>query len=277
MITFGKTHPSLMIKDLSSALTIRVWPPLLPAVIGLLVLASAPSQAQVLVNYTFESLTNGALVGQDGWTAGGTTSPVIANGPVGSVDTTKVAANATTTGVAVAKKTFFGAGSLSSSSIVTLQVDVSRAPGGSNISGFGIGSSSGMSAYFGIAGNTFIIRNEAYGATFNATNLTANIGDWYTVQSVWDLSTGTGSLFVKNLTAGQTSFTQLTFGAQSTVTLGLTTAVDTWTTAYVRLAESGASASYLDNISAVAVPEPATISLLLGLGFFVILLRRKNH
>ncbi len=278
MIVFGKTNSSLMIKDLSSALTVRVWSLLLPTVIGLSLLMGAPcAQAQVLVNYSFESLVSGALIGQDGWAAGGTVSPVIANGPAGSVDTTKVAANATSAGTAVAKKTFFAANTLSTSSVVTLQFDVSRAAGGSNINGFGIGSSSVMATYFGITGSTFIIRDEAYGTTFSATNLTANIGDWYTVQSVWDLSTGTGSLFVKNLTAGQTSFTQLTFGAQSTVTLGLTTAVNTWTTGYVRLADSSSSAGYIDNLSAVTVPEPATVSLLLGVGLFVILLRRKSH
>jgi hypothetical protein len=243
--------------------------------VGACTLISSTSHGQTLIDYTFEGLTNGALVGQDGWALGGVgnISPTVA-----ALGGSQVAGNATTTGAVIAKKSFFTAGDLSSSETVTLEFDAVRtAPGGSNLSVFGIGSSSVTSAYFGLASNQFIIRGENFGTTYAVTNLTADVGDVFTIQSVWNLSTGMATLYAKNITDGATEFTQLTFaGGVTSVSLGISTNVGTWTTGYIRTAQSGASAGYLDNLSAVAVPEPAVSGLLAGASLAFVLAGRRR-
>jgi hypothetical protein len=242
---------------------------------GISVLTSAASFGQTLIDYNFNSLSNGVLVGQDSWALGsaGFVSPAVA-----TVGGSQVAANSASTGTSIAKKTFFAAGDVSSSETVTLAFDAARtAVGGTNTSVFGIGSSSATSAYFGMISNNFIIRGENFGTTYTATNLTADVGDVFTIQSVWNLSTGMATLYAKNITDGATEFTQLIFtGGVTSVSLGITTDVSTWTTGYVRTAQSGASAGYLDNLSAVAVPEPGVSGLLLGGGLAFLLARRKR-
>lgn len=241
---------------------------------GLGVLTSTASFGQTLIDYNFNSLSNGALVGQDSWALGaGAVSPTVA-----TAGGSQVAANSASTGTSLAKKTFFSAGDVSTSETVTLTFDAARtSTGGTNISVFGIGSTSTTSAYFGMISNTFLIRGENFGTTYTATNLTADLGDVFTIQSVWDLSTGTATLYAKNITDGATEFTQLIFtGGVTSVSLGLSTDVSTWTTGYIRTAQSGSSAGYLDNLSAVAVPEPGILGLLLGTGLAFLLARRKR-
>jgi len=238
-------------------------------------MAPSTSHGQTLINYNFEGLSNGALVGQDGWVLGGVgnVSPTVA-----TYASSQVAGNAASTGTVIAKKTFFTAGDLSSSETVTLEFNVVRtAPGGTNFGVFGIGSASTTSAYFGLASNQFIIRGEGFGTTYVATNLTADVGDLFTLQSVWNLSTGMATLYAKNITDGATEFTQLTFtGGVTSVSLGLSTNVSTWTTGYIRTAQSGSSAGYLDNLSAVAIPEPGVSSLLLGTSLGFLFARRRR-
>lgn len=248
---------------------------LLLLAVGACVWFPSDSRAQTLVTYNFEGLSNGALVGQDGWALGttGFVSPTVA-----TAGGSQVAANSTSTGTSLAKKAFFTAGEVSSSETVTLSFDAARTgTGGTNMNAFGIGSSSATSAYFGMVSNNFIIRGESFGTTYTATNLTADLGDVYTIRSVWNLSTGMATLYAKNITDGATEFTQLTFaGGVTSVSLGITSDVSTWTTAYIRTAPSDASAGYLDNLSAVAVPEPGVSGLLLGAGLAWVLARRKR-
>jgi len=243
--------------------------------VGACTVISATSHGQTLIDYTFDGLSTGALVGQDGWALGGVgnISPTVAAFGGG-----QAAGNATTTGAVIAKKSFFTAGEISSTETVTLEFDAVRtAPGGSNMSVYGIGSSAVTSAYFGLASNQFIIRGENFGTTYVATNLTADVGDVFTIQSVWDLSTGMATLYAKNLTDGATEFTQLTFsGGVTSVSLGISTNVSTWTTGYIRTAQSGSSAGFLDNLSAVAVPEPGVSGLMLGAGLAFVVAGRKR-
>lgn len=260
----------------SSFLPFLSWKSLVVLVaLGTGSLLPGTSHGQTLINYNFNGLANGDLVGQDGWVLGaaGNISPTVA-----SAGGSAAAGNATTTGTVIAKKSFFAAGDVTSSETVTLTFDAVRtAAGGSNFSVFGIGSSSTTSAYFGLAANSFIIRGEGFGTTYTATNLNADVGDWFTIQSVWNLSTGTATLFAKNITDGATDFTQLTFaGGASSVSLGIATDVSTWTTGYIRTAQLGSSAGYLDNLSAVSVPEPGVSGLLLGAGLAFVLARRKR-
>lgn len=259
------------------SLTRNLRQPALVLAASLLSLAAAP--AQTLINYNFNSLSTGALVGQDGWAVAtqGYVSPSIANGPVGSVDTTLVAGNSASTGTSMAKKSFFSSGTLSSASTVTLEFDAARTTtGGTNLSTYGIGSSSTISAYFGLISNNFVLRGENFGTAYTATNVTANVGDWFTIRSVWDLSTGMATMYVKNLTAGATSYTQIIFtGGVTSVSLGLTSNVSTWTSGYIRTAQSGSSTGFLDNLSAVAVPEPGT-TLLIGGGLLALFVFRRR-
>lgn len=105
------------------------------------------SQGQTLISYNFNSLSNGNLVGQDSWALGaGGISPTVAN-TFGS----QALANASTAGNVIAKKSFFTAGDVSTSETVTLEFDAARTTsGGTNLSVFGIGTTSTTSAYFGL-------------------------------------------------------------------------------------------------------------------------------
>lgn len=244
-------------------------------------------KAQTLVNTNFDSLTDGDIAGQGGWVAlSGAKTATILSGPAGSLDTSKtVGRNLTggdTTPALIKNTGLFSSGSLSSSSIVTLTFDV-YAAGANSISFYGIGAASytgGPSAQFGVFNGAWTIRGENSGSITNAVNssgtaLSITTGSWYRVQSVWDLSANSGAgsatLSILNLTAGETDYTTLYFNAaqtQSTVSLGIASAASTWTSAYIRAGQnSGNGLAYLDNLSAVAIPEPAISGLvLLGMG-----------
>jgi len=246
-----------------------------------------PAQATVIVNENFNSLSADNLNGQGGWAllTGITSAPQVTTG-VG-INTTKVVGQATTgTTAAVARNTsYFSAGTLTGSeTAVTLTFDVYADVGGS-IEFFGIGGTYGSgyspSAQFGIMSGNWAVRGENYGTISNPVNssnviLTPTLDKWYSVQSVWNLSSGTVTLAIKNLTDGETSYTPLYFNAaqtQSTVAMSFTN-ISSWNSAYVRSSNSSNGAGYLDNLHVDTVPEPSGATLgLFSLAIFVALRR----
>lgn len=239
-----------------------------------------------LVSYNFDSLSTGALAGQDNWAVtSGAISPLIsANNATSSYsDLTNVAdrSSAATGTPLVRNSSLFSAGSLNSSGLLTLSMNVYVGGAGST-SFFGIGGPSyagggGMSASFGILNGLLSVRQEgnatANGTVFNAktsSNGTISLATgWYTLQSVWDLSTGTATLAYKNLTVGDTSFTTVYFDAAQTQTteslVNGTFNPATWNSVYLRtgITATGSGVGFVDNLSVLVspVPEPATVAL----------------
>jgi hypothetical protein len=255
----------------------------------------------VLVDYDFNSLSTGALVGQDGWTqgaiAGPGISPSVALSPntANYVGSNAASSSASTPGVGVAYNVEFAPGSVTGSSVIRLEMDVYR-PSGAPVAFMGIGQSSTTytSAYFGISGNQFQLRASNFGTSYAVSGANFNAGEWYTVAAEWDITTGMATMYAKNLTdpsatAWQTNttdagdgFRQLYFGAgltTPTVSLGIpgsgTGSVANWDSAFIRMSPSGSTA-YLDNISVEIVPEPGT-SLLVGLAATTLVIFRRRR
>lgn len=262
---------------------------------GALLLAAATlfntkSDAAPLVDYNFNSLTAGPLNTQDGWSTLNTRiSPTVAIGPGGSPSNTSLMlTNATTAGDAMTRKVFFTAGSVNNLSTITLTADF-YAGGNGSVEVFGVGAPSYNtvpSAQFGIFGGNFWLRGEANGAiatplTSGNAAIAATLGQWYQIQSVWNLSAnngaGSATFAIKNLTAGETAFTSLYFDAaqtQTTASLGIATNPNTWTSGYVRMGGSAIGVGYIDNLN--VVPEPST-AILLGLGLAGLLVPKRRR
>ena len=271
--------------------------------LAILLAGTAPSFATVLVNYNFESLSTGSpLVGQDGWTQAATGGPGISPSVAASPNTANyVGSNAASTsasssGVSMAYNIEFTAGAVTTSSIVRMEFDVYR-PSGSPVAFLGIGQSSAtvVPPYFGISGNQFQVRAHNFGTLTAVSGANFNAGEWYRVAAEWNLSTGLGTMYAKNLTdplatGWQTNTTdagggwrQLYFGASltnPTFALGIPGSgpgsVANWDSAFIRTSPSGVT-SYIDNITVTVVPEPGT-SLLFGLAAtsLFVFRRRRN-
>ncbi|MBE2204911.1 MAG: PEP-CTERM sorting domain-containing protein [Chthoniobacterales bacterium] len=266
-----------------------------------LLLGTFPSFGTVIVNYNFNSLSTGDLVGQDGWTQGATSGPGISPTVALSPNTTNyVGSNAassssSSSGVGVSYNIEFTAGTVTTSSLVRLEFDVYR-PSGSPVAFLGIGDSSTSvtSAYFGISGNQFQLRAHNFGTNNVVSGANFNSSQWYRVASEWNLTTGMATMYAKNLTdplatAWQTNTTdagggwrQLYFGAgftNASVALDIpgsgTGSVANWDSAFIRMNPSGAT-SYADNLNVQLIPEPGT-SLLAGMGAASLLFFRRRR
>lgn len=255
-------------------------------------LASASTHAQILT-YDFNNLVVGDLVGQDSWTlaSGAGQSPDVRDyqSTIGS-GLGVGQGNASSTLVASAARDFGNFG-LTGSEILTLEFDYYTASGTRGLAFFGIGDNA-ASVVPAVFGNTpggtntaWMIRAQGNGTIYNALDSNGVVigpqaSKLYRVRSVWDLSAnsgaGAGSLFIKNVTDGDTSFTQLFFDqAQtvSTVSLGITENYANFSSVYLRLPVSN-SFSQIDNLS--VVPEPSSFALVVaGLASFVALHRRR--
>lgn len=259
------------------------------SLIALSAFLASPASGQTLINYNFNSRSAGALNGQDGWTASeGANGAQVAATPVnaGGGGTLGLTNGLTDAGMS-ATKSFFPANSITSTSIVTLTFDAIQVSS-PTVAQFGL-STGGSFPNFGIWNGTMAIRvNGDSGQTFIAKtpqgfDIAPINNHWYSFQSVWDFNTGLATLAYKDLTAGDTNYTQLYFNAaqtQSTVSLG-TINPSTWTTAYVRVGKTGTSGigygtGYLDNLSVVVVPEPHTVGLA-AIGLGALLLRSRNR
>lgn len=256
------------------------------SLIALTVALSPQAKGVTLINYNFNSLTTGTSVGgQDGWTS--TNNAQVLTTPVDVVGGTPGLSNGNTSSATFATKSFFSTNTLTSSDIVTLTFDAYQ-DSASSVAWFGIGYGS-SAATFGIWNGTIAVREEWDGVsgapihqakTSGNFDVTVNDDDWYSFQSVWNLSTRTATLYYKNLSAGDVNYTQLFFNqaqTQASVSIGTYSNVNTWTTAWLRVGTTATGTGYLDNLSAVAVPEPHTLALgLLGLGTFLAMRFRRR-
>ncbi|MBE2204915.1 MAG: PEP-CTERM sorting domain-containing protein [Chthoniobacterales bacterium] len=258
------------------------------SLIALTVALSPQAKGVTLINYNFNSLTTGTSIhGQDSWVSVSgsfNTPPQVATTPVnaGGGGTTGLTNGLEDKGSS-ARKNFFTAGTLTTSQTLTLTFDAIQVTN-QTIAQFGLGDGT---ANFGIWNGTMAIRSSAntFIAKTNAGWDVAPINNhWYSFQSVWNLSTNMASLYYKDLTNGDTSYTQLFFDQAQTVSqvsLGSFNPA-TVTDAWVRVGKTGAGGvgpgtGYLDNLSLVAVPEPHTLALgLLGLGTFLAMRFRRR-
>jgi len=101
---------------------------------------------------------------------------------------------------------------------------------------------------------------------------TGDLNDWYTLRLVADFAANTGTLYWKNLTQNNPSFTQI--GTIPNLLAGATYTPSQWNT--LIMAMPGNTQSQVDNlrVGTVEVPEPASLALLALSG--TMLLRRRK-
>ena len=260
--------------------------------IALTAVVMSPAKGQTIVNYNFNTLTSGTSVnGQDGWSSDGdnayrtpsqvAATPVNAGGG-GTLGLTN-GLGSVGTQASFANKSFFSAGTLTSTDKIVLTFEAIQVSTPS-VALFGLNAENALG--FGIWNGTVIVRsNGAYTGAKTASNndVTVLNNHWYSFKSEWDLSAATATLYMKDLTAGDTGYTQLFFNAaqtQATVSLGAITP-STWNNTWLRVGQSSSSTAgygtgYLDNLSVVVVPEPHTVALgALGLGMLMFRARRR--
>lgn len=253
--------------------------------LAMLAFGAGSLMAAPLIDYNFNSLTNNSsLVGQDGWVA--TQSPTLATPFVRTgtgVNTSLVASGAASGNNTASKRAFTNFGLTTSSSVI-LTFDLFGSTTGHELFGIGTSATNSSTATFGVWNGNFAVRGEN-SSLINAVNssggnVTVTASTWYRVQSVWDLSgSGSGSLFVMNLTAGESSYTQLFFDqaqTQATANLSLTSDRTTWNSAFVRMNSSAVAPGQIDNL--YVVPEPSVVVLLgaAGAAGLVFLRRRRS-
>lgn len=238
-----------------------------------LCLTAGPVLAQ---SHDFDSLSLALLAGQDGWTSPFNSSPNVVDGSLySSVDTTHVV-RGSNPGASVGLRLRGAPSTVLNSS--GLQTDASLG-GGSSLSIFALANSDADGAFsFGLQQKSspsfFFFRRSTMFAGNNTLTLPMAIGsgstDWYrllvNVDFLANGGDGSASMFVKDLTLGQTNFTPIA-GMQD-LNLGLTASnlannqVSDWTQFEIRVDNSG----MLDNISAgqavnVSTPEPGSLLL----------------
>lgn len=228
--------------------------------------------------YDFESLGFGALNGQDNWSfLAGDSAFIVTSGS--GANTTKVVGTGGSTSSNFAGRINdgnFSFGSLVGVTSLTLGFDTRYVSGGSDQALFYLNSASGstQSAYFGLNGDAFYV---------NANGIALPSGvdpnDWLSLRLVMDLTAnsgdGSGSLFYKNLTDGETSYAAVT-GMQD-MSLGLSIQDPTqWNRLMLRTGFY--EGNKIDNLfieTSSAVPEPSR-SLLAALGLCGLILRRRR-
>jgi autotransporter-associated beta strand protein len=247
-------------------------PPHLRMAITAMLVAASPALAQtVLIDYNFNSLTNGyPLAGQDGWvsfSSPGNAGPVVQTFTPTNLSAQQGAGWSTSgTGAAARAYRDFGDFNLMTGFTVTIEFDLVRV--GSNAQAMlGIGSAviaTDIPPTVGTfsTGGWFIRgANEAPGVS--AVDSLGNIivpirNNLYRVRSVWDLGASTASLAVMNLSAGATDFTALYFNAaqtQSTASLGTLGDVTLWDDLLVRTGGSNVTqGGFLDNAYVTTAP-----------------------
>lgn len=255
----------------------------------LLLLTAGSGSALVIVNDNFDTLTAGALVGQDSWAqASAGASPAVALSPTTANYTGSLAATSSaTTGTSMGYRIGFTAGTLTPSSKIRIEFDTYR-PGGTPLAFVGIGDSSAtyVPPYFGISGNQFQFRGNNFGTTAVASGANFEFTSWYRVASELDLATGTATFYAKNLTAPNATawetntgapdangFRQLYFGAGLTLpTASLGTipssglgAIVNWDSVFIRTSPTGAT-SYLDNITVTVLSDYSIWATSYGVG-----------
>ena len=235
--------------------------------------------AHAVVIYSFEGLSNGTLDGQDNWTSPSGAPFIVSDGT--GYDTSKVtgtAGSATSNFAIRANDGNFSFGSLVGVTTLTLGFDTRYVAGGNagtnNQSQFSLNSADSVtgSAAFGLNGNGLVINSS--GPVLPSG---LNFDDWFSLQLVMDLTAnsgdGSGSLFYKNLTDGDTGYTAVA-GLQD-INLDLSPLQDPtqWTRMVLRTGFY--EGNKIDNLYIASVPEPSC-ALLTALGLICLIPRRRR-
>jgi len=257
-----------------------------------LLTANFASAQVVLIDYNFNGLTtNSALAGQDGWinfSSSGNAGPTVRSFTPTGLSAQVGAGWSTSGGTAARAYREFDNFNLMTGFTVTIEFDLVRV-GTTGQAMLGIGSAvvnSNIPPTVGTFSTSgWGIRPNGEGTMVNALATNGNFilptqSNLYRVRSVWDLGAATGSLAVKNLSAGETAFTTLYFDAaqtQSTVSLGTLGDVTQWNDLLVRTGgNSFGQGGFVDNIYVTAVPEPSVVALLAGAAAVFLLARRRK-
>lgn len=230
------------------------------------------SAGRLLFSEDFNTCTNGELGGQGEWSLPGVAGPTVISG-VSGTDGTPAAGPAASavSGTIIAEKTVAGGIGVSPQISLVIEFDLTQNSTG-NLPGFGVGHASTVPAYMGVISQNLFIRGEGYGTIYKAYRadgnlFTAALGNRYRIRSAWttgaDDGKGLGSLYIKNLSVGETSFEQLFFddgagGLTSTAALDLATEPHEWGRVWLRLGNTGQQ-TYIDNIEvSLSAPVHAT-------------------
>ena len=239
-----------------------------------------PAHAAVFT-YNFESLSPGALSGQDNWTNSGASPFIVTTGS--GFDTTQVIGTSGSPGSNYATRVNnggFSFGSLVGVTSLTLGFDTRYVTGGNgginNQSLFYLddGATTG-SAFFGLNGNGLVINGS--GPVLPGT---LGFDDWFSLRLVMDLTAnsgdGSGSLYYKNLTDGDSGYTAVS-GLQN-IDLNLYPLQDPTLWNRMVLRTGFYEGNKIDNlfIETSAVPEPSR-ALLAALGIVGLILRRRRR
>jgi len=239
-----------------------------------------PAHAAVFT-YNFESLSSGALSGQDNWTSISGSSFIVTNGA--GTNTSQVVGTGGSAGSNFAGRVndgSFSFGSLAGVTSVTLGFDTRYVNGGtggvSNQAHFFLNNSpsgSTQSAFFGLQGNNLTINNAAFALPGGL-----NFDDWISLRLVMDLTAnggdGSGSLLYKNLTDGETSYSAVA-GLQG-INLNLDPLQNPLLWDRMMLRTGFYEGNKIDNLYIeTSVPEPSR-AFLVALGFAGFILRRRR-
>lgn len=131
-----------------------------------------------------------------------------------------------------------------------------------------------ISPYFGVADGQnpyFYIRSAGYGTTYNSTTIAIQ-DHWYEIRlqisvDATTLSNSTGTLYIRDVTAGETTFTALSDLTNINLGLGISQRNPANYTAWLL---KGGNGSEFDNLEfgtgTLPVPEPASVGVLGLLG-----------
>ena len=254
--------------------------------------SAALSQA---ASYTFESLTAGTLAGQDAWVdfgGAGSNHSVTTVAPAHVGGSTKVATGFDQS-VRVNDGNFSYNPHSATDTAALMEFDVRAGSGDTAVMALGrdlaFSTHSQLGPQFGIWGglNTFMIRGAVEGGISQAALTgTDSVNDWYRLRMVVDFTAnsgnGAGSLYVRNLTDGETDFRLAPVLSNINLQiLNMETASEnpgSWNSMYLRSAEAGTLFDDLNPNAFVApplVPEPSTC-VLVSLGLTVLLTSRRR-
>jgi hypothetical protein len=237
-------------------------------------------------NFTFDSLTLGSLVGQDGWTSSGTEpSPTLQIG--GGVNSTLAAAGSSPINGNAEEAAVHAGGGVggllgtggTSGQFITLQMQAMEHHYYQSVFGVGqrvsgsIFNNISLGFFMGISDGDVWFGREETGAITSYALLdikpTYNPGDWYEVKGVVDLlangGNGSGSLFVRDLTDGESLFTAVPDAQNVDLSILSSPAPNPaqWDGAVLWLSGGYGGSGAADTLSYQVVPEPASASLML--------------
>lgn len=254
----------------------KIWAVL---VIGML---SASAATASLFQEDFNSLSAGSIFGQNGWSNVGGSSSMQIGGAVGwdSLGDGNVAKNWATSGSQWIHNSNLA--TIAADSTITMEYDVylRDASAAASDAVISVGDGTAVYTYAGLWGGKFILRRNG-GPTLTAVDaggvdIVANAQDVYRIKTVWDFQINRADLAYKNLSNGDTAWTQLYFDAAQTSDNLWLGDIDESTLTHVMMRSYGSSTAIqteIDNIS--VIPEPATLGLMGTVGALLVFLRRK--